>query len=130
MSIYIDKQVINNWLRIVNYDINVVLYDTYLSNLELLSENKKCWLCNVREIVDNTLGFTKLWLKPGTAKNGCKIKHVVNNLKYLYESQWLNYINRNDDHNKLGTYNKLKRDFGMEIYLQGIPDYRIRKNFD
>ncbi len=30
--------------------------------------------------------------------------------------------------NKLRTYNKLKRDFGVEMYLQGIPDYRIRKN--
>ncbi len=65
---------------------------------------RKCWLYNVREIVDDTLGLKKLWLRPGTAKKGCEIKKVVNNLKYLYKSQW----NRNGNHSKLRTYNKLK----------------------
>ncbi len=37
-------------------------------------------------------------------------------------------INSYDDHNKLRTYNKLKRDMGVEIYLQIIPDIRISKN--
>ncbi len=82
----------------------------------------------LEQIVDDTLGFNKLWVRSGTAKKGCEIKNMVNNFKYLYESQWLNYINRNDDHNKFRTYNKLKRDFEMEMYLQGIPDHRIRKN--
>ncbi len=39
-------------------------------------------------------------VRPGTAKRGCKIDKVVNKLKDLFESLWLNYINRNDNHNK------------------------------
>ncbi len=57
MNIYIAKQVVKNWLRIIRYDTNSVLYDAYLCNLELLAENVKCWLYNVREIVNDTLGL-------------------------------------------------------------------------
>ncbi len=71
MIISIAKQVIK---RIVNYDINSVLYDAYLDNLELLSENKKCWLY-INMINDNVErnskwyhGLEKLLQRPGSAK--------------------------------------------------------------
>ncbi len=85
------------WFRKISYDTNSVLYDAYLCNLELLAENKKCWLYNVREIPFGLINCGLGQVQP---------QKVVNNLKCLYEFQWLNHINRNDDHNKLRTYNK------------------------
>ena len=57
-----------------------------------------------------------------------EIKNVVKNLKYIFEFQWLNYIKRKDDHNKLRTYNKFKHTFEMEPYLSWSVDYKIRIN--
>ncbi len=32
-------------------------YDTYLCNLQMVFENKDCWLMNIRKIVNDTLGL-------------------------------------------------------------------------
>ena len=33
------------------------IYDTYLCNLQMVFENKDCWLMNIRKIVNDTLGL-------------------------------------------------------------------------
>ncbi len=127
--IHILKQVLKNWFRIVEYDQNSLLYDTYLCNLQMVFEKKNCWLSNIRKIVYDTLGLKHLWENQGTIKH---VKGAVNNIKSIFEFQWLNAINKISQHhdsgNKLRTYALFKDTFNYEDYLDFTVDYKKRKN--
>ncbi len=131
--IYIIKQVVKNWLRISNYRKDSILYDTYLCNLQMVFEGKKCWLFNIRKIVYDTLGLKHLWENQGRYKKATgQIRQVVNNLKHIYEFQWRNEINRKPGNNKgsgnkLRTYALFKSSFKYETYLDFHPDFRKRR---
>ncbi len=126
--IYILKQVLKNWFRIVEYDENSLLYDTYLCNLQMVFENKNCWLMNIRRLVNDTLGLKHLWENQGTVKH---VKSAVNNLRTIFEFQWANALNKINQHsnsgNKLRTYAIFKKTFNYEKYLDFTTDYKKRK---
>ncbi len=127
--IYILKQVLKNWFRIVEYDENSLLYDTYLCNLQMVFENKNCWLMNIRRLVNDTLGLKHLWENQGTVKH---VKSAVSNLKAIFEFQWANALNKINQHsssgNKLRTYAIFKKHFNYEKYLDFNTDYKKRKS--
>ncbi len=131
--IYIIKQVIKNWLRVANYRKNSLLFDTYLCNLQMVFEGKKCWLFNIHKIVYETLGLKHLWDNQGQYKKATsQIRQVVNNLKHIYEFQWRNEINKKPEQNKgsgnkLRTYAVFKKCFNYETYLDFHPDFRKRR---
>ena len=131
--LFIIKQVIKNWLRIASYKNDTILYDTYLCNLKMLSEKKKCWLNNIFELVHNKLGLKYLWQNQGCKGKGIQAKYsAVSNMKHIFHFQWLNYINngdgrRNNEGNKLRTYCTVKKNFTYENYLDFNNDFRLRR---
>ena len=133
ISLHITKMMIKYWLRMTDYNKNTLLYDAYLCNLELLGDNKNCWLKNIHDIIRNKLGAKHLWENQGTSGENIKqITPLYNKLKYIYEFQWANAKNKNENKNnegnKLRTYNKFKKQFNYEAYLDFEPDFRKRRN--
>ena len=130
--IYIYKQVTKNWLRIAEYDKDSLLYDTYLCNMQLLFQNKNCWAYNIQQLIHNTLGLTDIWNNQGfKTKSTSQIKNVVKNLKYIFQFQWKNEINKESQTigsgNKLRTYATFKKEFEYEQYLNFDLDFRKRR---
>jgi hypothetical protein len=133
--IFILKQVLKNWLRISNYDTSSILYDTYICNIEMMKENKTCWLSHVKNVVVDTLGLSHLWENQGSVSKQMNTKLVckaVRNLKTIYEFQWRNEINKHTESNlaksnKLRVYCKFKKEFVYEPYLNFTKDFHKRK---
>ena len=133
-TLYILKQVVKNWLRIVNYDFDTVLYDAYLCNLQMVSENKSCWLSHIKNFIKCRLGLTHLWDNQGhTSRTKAQANKVETHMKHIFEFQWLNELSRNihlgyGEGNKLRTYYKFKREFEYEKYLDTESDFFKRRN--
>ena len=134
ITIHIVKLFIKNWLRITNYDKTSLLYDAYLCNLDMMSNNKQCWLTNIYDIVYKKLGATHIWENQGTqGKNTVPVKTFVCNLKHIFNFQWKNALNKEtpdntNEGNKMRTYLKFKKELRYEEYLDYNPDFRIRRN--
>ncbi len=121
---------LKNWLRIVSYEQNTVLHNTYLTNLSLLSDNKSWWFVNIRDLVAYKLGETHVWENQGSTKNGL-IKHLMSNVTNCFNLQWIKDLNNKENEtgvkNKLRTYNTFKSTFEYENYLDYGSDFRQRK---
>jgi hypothetical protein len=130
ISLHITKLMLKNWLRIAEYDKNTVLYDAYLANLNMLSENKKCWLFNIRNIVVDKLGETHLWENQGSTRNNI-VKKVMSTAVNIFKTKWYNALNKDQnqsgDRNKLRTYNTYKTYFEYENYLKFSKNFRHRR---
>ncbi len=87
MALHIIKLMLKNWLRIVSYEQNTVLHNTYLAHLSLLSNSKSCWLSNNRSLVAYKLGETHVWENQGSTKHDL-IKHLMSNLTNRFNLQW------------------------------------------
>ena len=100
--IYILKQVLRNWFRITSYNLKTsILYDTYLCNLQLATNNKSCWWSNLKHFFGKTLGLTSLVENHGCQGNiKNKIKTAVKSMKYIFEFQWRNELKRMTGRNK------------------------------
>jgi hypothetical protein len=132
VTIYILKQVMKNWLRIAEHDKDSLLYDVYLCNVQLLFNNKKCWLQKIHSIVYQNLGFNHMWDNQGM---GLKLKgHVlkaVANLKHIFEFQWRNELNKFSNSkgkagSKLKRYSLFKNNLVFEKSLEFERDFRKR----
>lgn len=128
--IFILKMVIKNWIRIVNYDNNSLLFDTYLCNLQLLYDKKKCWLSHIYHLINDKLGMQQMWVNQGHNKN--MLNKCIKNMETIFEFQWKNELNRKcgknrTGGNKLRTYNLFKTDFAYEKYLDMQPNFHMRQ---
>ncbi len=133
--IFVLKQVLKNWLRITSYTKSQsVLHDTYLCNLDLDNKRKLCWWSNIKSFFKETLGLPHLVENHGcNGKTKTKIDLAINNMKYIYEFQWRNELNRtmsrnNTGGNKLRTYQTFKGNFEYEKYLDLQVNFAFRKN--
>ncbi len=70
MIIFILKQVIKNWFRVVNCKRESLLFDTYLCNFKMVYDGKACWLNNIRTLLCDTLGLKHIWDNQGSIKKG------------------------------------------------------------
>ncbi len=130
MALHIIKLILKNWLRIVSYEQDTVLHDTYLAILSLLSYSKSCWLSNIRSLVANKLGETHVWENQGATIHGL-IKHLMSQVTNRFNLQWTKALNNKENEtgvkNKLGTYNTFKSTFEYENYLDYGSDFRQQK---
>lgn len=125
------KLAIKNWFRVAKYDQEELLYDTYLCNLQMIHENRKCWLTQICNLVNDTLGCKHVWDNQGSLNNRKQLNDLVNNLKHIFEFQWLNTLNKVSEPgkpgNKLRTYAVFKKSFVYEDYLDFHTDYKKRQ---
>ena len=134
ITLYILKEVVKNWLRIVNYEFDTVLYNAYLCNLQMVSENKPCWLSHIKNLIKCRLGLTHLWHNQvHRTKTKAQANKAETYMKYIFELQWLNELSRNihqgdGEGNKLRTYCKFKRKFEYEKYLDSESNFFKRRN--
>jgi hypothetical protein len=121
--IQIIRHTLKNWIRITT-DINkdTILYDTYLSNIEMKRNTEKCWWSKLSWLIESTLGLAHLLENQGARTgNKNKIDRATSNMKKIFEFQWHNELNKHNTtqnrKNKLKTYHLFKKDFKYEKYL-------------
>ncbi len=57
--LHILKQVLKYWMRMSRGNGNPVLHACYLENIDLVNNNKACFLGKIKNIVLNKLGFSE-----------------------------------------------------------------------
>ncbi len=98
-----------------------------------VTQEKKCWLGNIKQILTESLGLPEIWNNLGTRLTGKHLGIINTTLKSVYKFQWEKYINRTDNGpmggNKLRTYRKFKNVFMTENYLSYMTNNTARKYF-
>ena len=131
MIIYVIKQILKNWVRIVDYDRASVLHDAYLCNWNLTMQNKTGWLSKIKDLVCDTLKMKHVWENQGGENNFKQVNTVITNVRYIYQFHWSNEINRKNNNGKPGkglrTYALCKKTFEYENYLDFHTDFKKRR---
>jgi len=133
ISLFIMKQVLKNWLRVAEGNCNSVLQACYLENINLVNNNKTCWLGQVKNVVLNSLGFQEAWNNLGSKSNNSLLKKMYAHIKNVYKLNWNDYVTRTptdqENGNKLRTYMMFKNTFRQENYLKSMSCTNHRKYF-
>ena len=90
---YVDKQLISYWLRILDKDKNTLAYITYIIvlNLFMRNEYKAHWLIKVNHILNNC-GLSYMWSNQQTLHTKrCKLI-IHNQLEDIAMHKWCNII--------------------------------------
>ncbi len=66
ISLHILKQVLKYWMRMSRVNGNPVLHVCYLENIDLVNNNKACFLGKIKDMVLNKLGFSESWQNQGS----------------------------------------------------------------
>ena len=83
----------------------LILYNTYMCNLEIHYQEKCCWWSNKRNFFKEMLGLSFLTENHGRKdRPNSKIDTAVKNMKSIFEFQWRNELNlsRTTSQNKTG----------------------------
>ena len=91
LQIFVDKQLISYWLRILDKDENTLAYITYIIvfNLFMHNEYKAHWLIKVNHILNNC-GLSYMWLNQQTLHTKqCKLI-IHNRLEDIVMQKWCN----------------------------------------
>jgi len=120
ISIVIKVKMLSFWSRIITGDTNKISYLMYKCMYEMdkqgIQEFK--WINEIREILDS-VGLSYVWQEQNP-RNGSWLKsHVQQTLKDQFVQKWNSEI---WSMNKCINYRIFKSDFGIEPYLQMLPD--------
>ncbi len=120
------------WLRLQNYDKNSLLYDSYVSNISLMTSGDQCWLSNIRKIIDK-VDLSNCFDINGNIKHNSVINSCKSFVKHTYEKQFhsdlFNDKRTQNEGNKLRTFRGFKKDISLESYLLNIKSRKMRQNF-
>ena len=123
---------VKNWMRIIDFDSDSLLYDSYLYALDELRENNSnSWLYIIRHLC-KICGFEEYWFNQRVKNKSLFLRSVKEKLHSIYVEQWkldLYNDNRSKGGNKLRTYRLFKKSFDLEPYLFCIKNKAIRNKF-
>ncbi len=108
---------------------NPVLHACYLENIDLVNNNKACFLGKIKDMVLNKLGFSESWQNQGSNQPKNLLRQMCKRVRNIYQLHWRTNVHNPDPHNKLRIYMKFKHSFRYENYLSIMTKFHTRKLF-
>lgn len=116
---------INFWLHAMQSSASSLIYKAYWEQYNN-SCSKTLWLNFVKNILCD-LGFSHVWENQCTFKSSSLLLCIKNKLKERYELFWEKHMKSDEKMVKLRTYKLIKKQFGLEKYLEDLNDRKHRK---
>ena len=82
------------WLRTVNCDSSSLAWKAYAENYSMDRSGTKSWITLFRKFC-SSLSLNQVWDNQGSKHTNMLCSNILNNLKCLYEKQWLENLDYN-----------------------------------